>query len=272
MEEIINAGTIQAQESVQAGTAQVPAETTLTEMLDAKAEGTENVLQEAETEQQDDQGQSEGQKISGGIRGRLLESEKKGEKRGYTTGYQAAWQEAKARMDAMSKQLAELSEYKLKEEAAALAKEEGCSEKLAMRILRAERGLAPDAASNGAEKERAGQPRDEAGRFLPRESKEDAATERAQYLFNQARTIKEQTGMDAMELFNTADAQTREKIARGEMDFNALVLAAMAKEQRTPPMVKPTAGALTKRISDMTPEDFAKLDAYARKGGAIRIV
>lgn len=266
MEEIMNAGTNQAQESVPSGTVQAPAETTLTEMLEAKAEGTENAPQEAEPVQQDGQTQH----LNGGIRGRLLESEKKGEKRGYTSGYQAAWQEAKAQIDAMNKQLEELSEYKLKEEAAALAKEEGCSEKLAMRILRAEKGLAPQA--NAAVQEETEKPRDESGRFVARESKDDGSTQRAQFLFSQAKVIREQTGMDALELFNSADAETREKIARGEMDFNALVLASMSREQRTPPMVKPTSGALTKRISDMTTEDFAKLDAYARKGGAIRIV
>lgn len=266
MEEIMNAGMIQAQESVQTGTAQVPAETTLSEMLEVKAEGTENVPQDAETEQHEDHEQNESQNINGGIRGRLLESEKKGEKRGYAAGYQAALSETQAKMDAMSKQLEELSEYKLREEAAALAKEEGCSEKLAMRILRAEKGLAP------AVQEKAEKSRDESGRFVAKENKNDGSTERAQFLFNQAKAIKEQTGMDALELFNNADAETREKIARGDMDFNALVLASMSKAQKSPPMVKPTSGGLTKRISDMTSEDFAKLDAYAKNGGAIRIV
>ena len=83
--------------------------------------------------------------IDKGIKGRFKSYEAKGEKRGYERGKaeaEAAW--AKERQ-AYEERLAKLQNLELQDEAKKLAAEEKITEKLAMRILRAERGLAPQA-------------------------------------------------------------------------------------------------------------------------------
>lgn len=272
-------GTENNQESVQTDTVQASENTStvagLTEMLGKAAEDGEQGSTDATSQDAAENNTSAEQpKLSGGIKGRLLEAEKKGEKKGYDAGRQAAEQEYQARMAEMQTRLDKLSEYELKEEAAKLAKEEGCSEALAMRILRAEKGLSP--ASNKetttSNDTKATPPRDANGRFTKQDSTDTGKpdmTERAKFLFEQAQSIKRRTGFDAMDLYSKADSDTQRRIADGEIDFEDLIASQGTAKRSTPPVVKAKDGMGSTRLSQMSASDFSKLDDYVKKGGVI---
>lgn len=267
------------QESVQTDTVQASENTStvagLTEMLGKAAEdgAQENTDAASQDAAENNSTSAEQPKLSGGIKGRLLEAEKKGEKKGYDAGRQAAEQEYQARMAEMQTRLDKLSEYELKEEAAKLAKEEGCSVALAERILRAEKGLSPaskETTSNNDAK--ATQPRDANGRFVKNDSADTDKpdmTARAQFLFEQAQSIKRRTGFDAMELYSKADSDTQRRIAEGEIDFEDLIASQGTAKRSTPPVVKAKDGMGSTRLSQMSASDFSKLDDYVKKGGVI---
>lgn len=266
------------QKSVQTDTVQASENTSnvagLTEMLGKAAE--DNVQESTDATSQDAAESSttaEQPKLSGGIKGRLLEAEKKGEKKGYDAGRQAAEQEYQARMAEMQTRLDKLSEYELKEEAAKLAKEEGCSVALAERILRAEKGLSPASKeTTQSNNTKATQPRDANGRFVKNDSADTDKpdmTARAQFLFEQAQSIKRRTGFDAMELYSKADSDTQRRIAEGEIDFEDLIASQGTAKRSTPPVVKAKDGMGSTRLSQMSASDFSKLDDYVKKGGVI---
>lgn len=239
--------------SVQTDAAQAQETTqTLTDMI--QAEGAAH----AEAAPQDSQdGKGAYKDVSGGLRGRLLEAERKGEKRGYDAGRQAVEEAYAERFRAMEEKLSRLDEYELREDAAKLAKEEGCSEKLAMRILRAERGM-----------QETPKPRDEAGRFARKEPKpepqeEAPASDLASFLWRQAESIKRRTGVDAMALFANADADVKSRIAAGEMDFEDLVAGAHS----APPVLR--AAPPARRVTEITDADYDKIHDYVMKGGVI---
>jgi hypothetical protein len=275
MNEEINVGGESIQESVQTDTVQASENTStgvtgLTEMLGKAAEEVDSGNSTETSQDTAEKDSADQPKISGGIKGRLLEAEKKGEKKGYDAGRQAAQQEYQSRMAEVQARLDKLAEYELKEEAVKLAKAEGCSEALAMRILRAEKGLPPVATSE--DKSTEAQPRDSNGRFAKKESTADSPkpdmTARAQFLFEQAQSIKRRTGADAMDLYAKADSETQRKIANGEIDFEDLV-ASQGQSKRTPPVVKANGGIGNTRLSEMSASDFSKLDDYVKKGGVI---
>lgn len=266
------------QKSVQTDTVQASENTSnvagLTEMLGKAAE--DNAQESTDATSQDAAESSttaEQPKLSGGIKGRLLEAEKKGEKKGYDAGRQAAEQEYQARMAEMQTRLDKLSEYELKEEAAKLAKEEGCSVALAERILRAEKGLSPASKETTQSNDtKATQPRDANGRFVKNDSADTDKpdmTARAQFLFEQAQSIKRRTGFDAMELYSKADSDTQRRIAEGEIDFEDLIASQGTAKRSTPPVVKAKDGMGSTRLSQMSASDFSKLDDYVKKGGVI---
>lgn len=263
MEEMNFVGT-EGQESVQTDAVQAPEHSAaaLSEMLVGAEEGAvETEPQENETKQQE-----EAPKMSGGLKGRLLEAEKKGEKRGYDAGRQALQQEYEARLAQMQERLTKLDEYELREEAAKLAKDENISEAIAMRLLRAEKGM--KAPEQPKAEEKPAQARDSAGRFTSPQ-KEEVNT-RAQFLYAQAQSIMRRTGVDAIELYKNADSETQSRIARGEIDFEDIVSEAMSSSQRTPPVVKANGGSAgSKRLADMNASDFRKMDEYVMQGGVI---
>ncbi len=270
MDEMEIVGAQEQQESAQADAAQAPESSgaALSQMLGEAEEG--RAEPSAEPQETATEHHEEAPALSGGIRGRLLEAERKGEKRGYDAGRQAAQQAYEARLSQLEARLTKLDEYELREEAAQLAQDEGCSEKLAMRILRAERGLKPTAEAPREEpkQERA---RDSAGRFVARKEEADATDvdSRARFLFAQAQSILRRTGVDALDMYRRADSQTQGRIARGEIDLEDLI-AAQASERRTPPVVKTSTGATAgKRLNDMTADDFRRLDDYVKQGGVI---
>lgn len=277
MSEEINVGGDLIQESVQTDTVQASDNTSttgvtgLTEMLDKATEDATDGEATGASQDVTETVSEDQPKLSGGIKGRLLEAEKKGEKKGYDAGRQAAQQEYQSRMAEMQTRLDKLAEYELRDEAAKLAKEEGCSEALAMRILRAEKGLPPVSATDTKASTET-QPRDANGRFTKKEATTDSnkpdMTARAQFLFEQAQSIKRRTGADAMDLYSKADSETQRKIANGEIDFEDLV-ASQGQAKRTPPVVKAKGGIGSTRLSEMSASDFSKLDDYVKKGGVI---
>lgn len=257
MEEMTNA-VVNAQQSAPNGTEQAADNEVLalSEVLGATAED------EATTESQEAEAteQTAAPKLNGGIKGRLLESEKKG----YEAGRNAAmaeWQAEKARMlEEAEVYKRELNEHKVSEYAAKIAKDEGCSLALATRLARMELGLPAQAAQEPSQPQR-----DPAtGRFVKNDAPaaNNDAQARAQFLYDQAETIKRATGFDAMALFGS-DPEVQKAVLSGQKDF-----ADIAKEyggtptaKRTPSPVR-TSGegqVVARSFKDMTDEQFDAL-------------
>lgn len=237
-------------ESAQADAVQAPEQeaSTLTDLMDEMPE-------EAAEASQD--GKESKQELSGGIKGRLLASEKKGYERGRSEA-EAAWAEERKGYEA---RISALQELELKEEAKKLAAEEGISEAIATRLLRAERGLKPPAESAPAQ-----QPRDDRGRFV-----EDTARKEndayAQKLMAQAEAVKRLTGIDVMEAFNSDD-DVKRRIASREIDFYDLADEMKEPARKVPPVVKASSGDTSRRrgIMSLSDEQFDELDRRLEKG------
>jgi hypothetical protein len=206
-----------------------------------------------------------GTKPSGGIKGRLLESERKGYERGQSEA-QAAWQAEKAQYE---ERLQKLTEYELRDEAKKLAAKEHISEDFAMRVLRAERGLAPKAADT--------RPRDAQGRFTAQEPAESqpqrSVEDRAKELFTQAQQIERMGGPDVMAIFN-GDASLRKRVADGEIDFFDIAReygGGGRKARQAPPAVRGSyaGGAQTRGIGDLSDEEFDRLQSRLEQGVSI---
>ena len=242
------------EESVQDDAAQAPEQepqesNTLSDLMEEMPEDGQKPSQD---------GKESGKELSGGIKGRLLASEKKGYERGRSEA-EAAWQKEREGYEA---RISALQELELKEEAKKLAAEEGISEAIATRLLRAERGLAPKQEPAPAQ-----QPRDERGRFV-----EDTARKEndayAQKLLGQAEAVKRLTGIDVMDAFNSDD-DIRRRIASREIDFYDLAEELKEPSRRVPPVVKASTGDTTRHrgIASLSDEQFDELDRRL-EGGA----
>lgn len=254
MEETTNAGVI-GQESAQNGTEQAADNEVmaLSEVL-----GTSEEEADTTVSQDTEETAPVAQPKSGGIKGRLLESERKG----YEAGRNAAmaeWQAEKAKMlEEAESYKRELNEHKVSEYAAKIAKDEGCSLALATRIARMELGLPAQAQETSQQRD------PHTGRFVKNEAPaaSDNAQARAQFLYDQAETIKRATGFDAMALFGS-DPEVQKAVLSGQKDF-----ADIAKEyggpsqaKRTPSPVR-TSGegqVVARSFKDMTDEQFDAL-------------
>ena len=206
--------------------------------------------------------------IDKGFKGRLNQVERRGYERGRKEASDA-WAAERAEYEA---RLAKYAEMELKQEAAKLAKDEGISESIALRLLRAERGIpAPK-----EEPTQAQQPRGADGRFVPRQQPEQteqpqqqsAVHARAEQLMAQAETIKKATGIDVLDLFEK-DPEIKRKVASGEWDFTDV--AAAQREQprkRAPGVARASNGASYsgKSISSMSSDEFRKLDDMLARG------
>ena len=208
-----------------------------------------------------------GEKADKGIRGRMKAYEAKGENRGYERGKaeaQAAWE---AERKTYEERLSKLQELELQDEAKKLAVEEKISEKLALRLLRAERGIGPSSEPAKAE-------RDAQGRFMAKTADEPAHAELAKQpdthvkmLLRQAERIHKSTGVDVNALFQAAPADVKQKIALGEMDFEDL--AAMANKRHASPPVRTAnnnSGVEGLSIRNMSDEQFERLNQAISKG------
>lgn len=114
------------------------------------------------------------------------------------------------------------------------------------------------------------QPRNENGQYAP---KNDPVTEaKIDILANQVDKIREKTGLDVMELFNT-DKEIKEKVISGEMDFYDV--AEMMQKQPSSGKRRPPAptrssngasGQTPNAIENMTDEQFARMERKIREG------
>lgn len=244
---------------------------TLSSLLTGEAEeetATEEVAEESQDAEPEQPAKEE--KINGGIKGRLLAENKKG----YEAGRQAAMAEMQQQMQALQAQVDRLSQYELREKAAAIAKEQNVSEAVAMFL--AEHGFGADSQSE-VPKDTKGMPnRDPAtGRFVSNNQSKDTAPssdERAQFLYEQAQNIKRMSGVDPVALLQEADAETRGRVARGEMDFFDLVRENKSEEapkKRTPPNIKTNSSNGPLRVGNLTDKDIDRITEQARMGRVI---
>lgn len=199
---------------------------------------------------------------SKGIKVRLKAFETKGYKRGREEAAQA-WAAEKADYEA---KLAKLTEYELKEEAAKLAKDEGISEAIAMRLLRAERGIPQPA----AEPKAATPERDAQGRFVAK-PKENP---RVQELYREAQVLESAIdGLNVSSLLESATDEQKAKLMSGDMSMGEFVRASMGAQKRSPAVVH-APGATGRNgvsIANMSKEEFARLDEALSNGQAFRI-
>ena len=114
------------------------------------------------------------------------------------------------------------------------------------------------------------QPRNENGQYAP---KGDPVTEaKIDILANQVEKIREKTGLDVMDLFNS-DKSIKDKVISGEMDFYdvaELMKNQPASQKRRPPA--PTrssngaSGQTPNAIENMTKEQFARMEKKIAEG------
>ncbi|MDO4355814.1 MAG: hypothetical protein Q4E13_04810 [Clostridia bacterium] len=148
----------------------------------------------------------------------------------------AQWQQE--RLD-YERRIAQLQDDRLNWEAAKLAKEEGISEQIALRLLRAERGQPVQPA--------------------------DGVRRRAESLMRQAELVQRATGMDVLEMFRS-DAEVRRRVSEGEWDF------ADAVAHRRPADAAPVRSAGAARdvgrqsFSRMSREAFERFDEMLKTG------
>lgn len=222
--------------------------------------------EEASSDGEQEQAQEKQPAVDKGLKGRLNQVER----RGYARGQQearAAWEAERAVYEA---KLAKYAEMELQQEAKKLAADENISEAIAIRLLRAERGMP---AKPQEESKPEAQPRGTDGRFVARQQEAPAADNtahvRAEMLMAQAETIRKATGVDVLEIFQN-DADVKRKVASGEWDFaDVAAQQAQTSRKRAPSVVRSpnsTGGVMGKSIQNMSSAEFEKLDDMLSRG------
>ena len=167
--------------------------------------------------------------------GRLNQREQKGYNRGYKEAKEALMQE-------LEPQLNEIREWKLEREATELANKEKISLEIAKRILRAEQGI-PSVAKPATEQVE-----------QPNTQQYDNVINS---LVQQAPFIKRAYDLDAQELLNNADAETKGKLLRGEIDFVDLVKAQSEGKHVPTPVRSANSGQIQSiNINQMSKKEF----------------
>lgn len=236
----------------------------LSEALSELSGGQEETAESADDTAAEESAQTEAP-VDKGFKGRLNQVERRGYERGKKEA-QDAWQAERAEYEA---RLAKYAEMELKQEAAQLAKDEGISESIALRLLRAERGI--PAPKEEAPVKDSSQPRGADGRFVAKQqeqSQPDAVHARAELLMGQAETIKKATGIDVLELFES-DPEIKRKVASGEWDFTDVAAAQREQPRRRAPGVARTPNGASyngKSIASMSSDEFRKLDDMLARG------
>lgn len=269
--------TVVEQESVQADAAQAPTQeesgvmaisALLQDEAEAPSDSAVEEAQDAEPQQQEEQKE---EKVNGGIKGRLLAEFNKGRNAGISDA-RKEWEAKEAEYKAV---IERLQGYELKEKAAKIAKENNVSDAIAMFL--AKNGFVTD-----GETEETVQPKTPArdaatGRFVKKEAEEpvEQQSSMATMLYEQAQNIKRMNGIDVVDMFSKADAETRSRIANGEMDFYDFVREASAatdKEQpakRTPPNIKSNSAGSVVNAKNMSDDDIDRMNAFMMQGGVI---
>lgn len=209
-----------------------------------------------------------------GIKVRLKAFETKGYKRGREEA-QRAWETERAGYEA---QLQKLREYELKEDAAKLAKEEGISEGLAMRLLRAERGIAAPT-ERAAEPKGDGPARDAQGRFVAKDAAGNQNAQgnnenpRVQELYKEAQLLEAAIdGLSVGKLLENATDEEKANLMSGSLSMGDFVRTHMGG-RKSPPVVRSANGGSPAGVSIATmPKDqFEKMNEALSKGQAFRI-
>lgn len=180
----------------------------------------------------------------------------------------AKWNKEKADYEA---KLATYAEKDLEAEAEKLAAAENISKNIALRILRAERGMPVQASK--PETEKPAQQRDANGRFTKAEEPaEDPARIRAQELISQNELLFKTTGVNALELYQN-NPKVAAKVNSGEWDFSDVVKAYMEETggRRVPAPVRSANGAnaRAKSIADLSDKEWEALNKKLDMGYVI---
>lgn len=231
---------LETQQSVVADEPQADGQEALSSVLDSLTDEAADAQQEPTTDTQPaESGADDLREIPKSLRGRI----KGAESRGYERGKREVEEQYR-------KDLEELAEMRLSRDAKELAEKEKISESLATRLLRAERGMA--APANPAPESESPTQR--------KASVQPTVEERAQTLFNQAKTIQRATGVDPLEVFNS-DPEAHRKVVSGEWDM-ADVAKAYAGRGHVPAPARATGQNRIegRSISDLSDAEFARLD------------
>ena len=197
-----------------------------------------------------------------GLRGRMKQFEQRGYKRGAQEA-ESKWAEERK---GYQEKLARYEQMELEAEARKFAQENKIPEEIALDYMRMKKGM-PAAAE---------QPRDDAGRFAPQQSKAepeaDATKARAITLMTQAEAYEKMSDgavtKDAiLEAFQN-NTEVRQKVVSGEWDFTDVGRALSGGQQRAPRVSRSaTNGKIgTSTFMGMSDEDFASFDERIRQG------
>ncbi len=156
---------------------------------------------------------------------------------------EAAWERERAqwkreRLD-YERRIAQLQDDRLNWEAAKLAREEGISEQIALRLLRAERGQPVQPA--------------------------DGVRSRAEALMRQAELVRRATGVDVLEVFRS-DAEVRRRVSGGEWDFADVAAQSRAAEAAPVRSAGAARGLGRQSFSQMSREAFERFDEMLKTG------
>ena len=182
----------------------------------------------------------------------------------------AKWEaENQAKMAPVLSQMAKLQEYFIGAEADKLVASGKITDReIAMEYIRNREGVpaAPEQAAPANTP-----PRDEQGRFVAKNSEPDAEVRlRANMLIAQAENIRNATGVNVMELYNS-DPDVRAKIVSGEWDFTNVLMQHTGAAHSAPAPVRSAngLGMGDVSISSMSAEQFARLNDYLARGGVV---
>lgn len=184
------------------------------------------------------------------------------ETKGYKRGKEEAERAFAAEKTQFEARLAKLQEYELREEAAKLAKEENISESIALRLLRAERGIPAAAEEKPAE---SAQPRDASGRFVSAKPKGE---ERADVLFREAQMLEKAMGISVSALLDKASEEDKQALITGDMDMAEFVRKNNVSGRRTPSVTTRTATGTSAAhsLDNMSDAQWEALNAELARG------
>ena len=175
---------------------------------------------------------------------------------------QKAVAETEARMQAMfDQQMAPIRAKMMEDEAQELVRTRKVSDiETARELVRLRQG---QPAQQAAEP----QPRNDQGQYAPRE--DPAITTRINMLAHQADTIKNETGVDVVDVFLNDD-EIQEAVKNGEMDFYDVARMMEQQNNRRPPspMRSPNgaSGVAHNAITTMSDEQFRRMEKRIAEG------
>lgn len=188
------------------------------------------------------------------------------ETRGYKRGKEEAEKAFAEERQQFESRLAKLQEYELREEAAKLAKEENISESIALRLLRAERGIPAAAEEKKAEST---QPRDASGRFV---STKQPAENRTDELFREAQLLEKAMGISVSELLDKASEDDKQALVSGDMDMAEFVRKNAGSGRRTPSVTTraSSGGTASRSFENMSDAQWEALNNELARGRKFR--